>query len=106
MAAANITIKVDPFPALASLSKFAHTLWELQWETLTGVPWKASTGKPRGAEFDVTLGNLPHASRVRIRGTALEVHCRKAEVIHEVGDVGVLRLEIPMVGSMVKVRTA
>lgn len=95
MASANVTVKVDAAEAARAMVGLSHVLWESQWLDLTGVPWKAVRGKHL-AGLNVTLGDKPWKSSVRIAGTALEVPCRTVEVTQKAGDIGWVRFEVPM----------
>lgn len=87
--------------------ELAHRRWEDEWLSLTGVPWEKMTGGPRLAALDVTMvPGLPPATRIRIRGTALEIPASRLEVVQTPNDhQTVLRIDVPIYKDTVSIAT-
>jgi hypothetical protein len=105
--AAAVQIKVDAQEVLAALRAMSRAAWELAWYQATGVPWEKMTGGPRLAALDVTMvPGLPPATRIRIRGTALELPASRLEVVQTPNDrQTVLRIDVPIYRDTVSIAT-
>ena len=105
MARMTATIKMDAKTVL-TLNGFARDLWEARWLALTGAAWADTVGRPKIAALDVALvAGKPFLTRVRIRGTALEIAASKVEMVTTPDSQTVLRIEVPMYADTARIDT-